>query len=451
MFLLRIKQMQLKSEKKDLQIIIGGNKYHLKKSTGTTIAVNVDDDKDIWHASSSSLTLENFLKNDNESTQLFTISLAVAAGNMYHLILGDPQPIMTMGVDDQGNYWQLSKHVDHFIDWGDCVEDDGHKLLIYQLPLISGSNHVIDQQSTIPIVKLTEILIASLFLNDVDLNPGNFGLTRRNNELIAVKIDPECSFYTYFSSEEVSARSIKQKLTYYLLEDHHSRELWNNLSDNADNFKNDLLYILHSEFAHKEKIAFLSKFVSMDVNKITSVLKEQVVANTTELKMLKSVLIEKITQRFAYFKAAFEDIKDTPFESIIKLGDDGDLWADVFKQKTDLDFSSEDTDSSDYSEESDAEDAKSPNQNNSILNNNDSNKRQLSDSDSLNQAPMKRSRHVSNHCFFYKPLEDSSITSNWIEIPHTIEDKPFEPCLSNSNHVKQNKIDFEDTDIYFNF
>jgi hypothetical protein len=438
--------MQLKSEKNDLHLTIGGNKYDLKKSTGTTIAMNVDDDKDIWHASSSSLALENFLKNDNKSTQLFTISLAVAAGNIYHLILGDPQPIMAVGVDNNGNYWQLSKHVDHFVDWYKCVKDYGHQLLICQLPLISGSSHVIDQHRTMPIVKLTEMLIASLFLNDVDLNPGNFGLTRRNNELVAVKIDPECSFYTFFSDEKVSVNSIKQKLTYYLLEDHHSSELWENLSDNADNFKNDLLYILHSELAHKEKMAFLSKFVSMDVSKITSILKEQVVANTTDLEILKSSLIEKLTQRFAYFKTAFEDIKETPFKSIIKLGNDGKLWTDVFEQNNDLDYSLGDTYSSDYSEDTDSEDAQSPNQNNSTLI-----KRKLSNSNSPNSTQVKRSKYVSNHCFFNNELEDSSITSDWIETPQTIEITPFEPCLSNSHYVEEVELDFEDVNIYYNF
>ncbi|WP_298623585.1 hypothetical protein [uncultured Legionella sp.] len=427
--------MYFKSELDDLIIRVADNTYSLKKIPGTIIATNVNDEKDIWHANNGSLSLENVITSDDKSTQHFKISLAVAAGNMYLLLLGEPQPKMSLGVDNKGNYWQLSKHVDLFKEWADCVEDDGNQLRIYGKSIISGSTHVKEQHATLPIVKLTEILIASLFLNDVDLNPGNFGLTCTHNQLTAVKIDPECSFYHYFTDDEVTVNSIRKKLMYYLVGEHHSKGLWESISDNSGNFKDELLYLLHSEEAHKEKMDFLSRFTSMDVNGITSIVMDQVVANTDDLISLKLQLIEKIKQRFDLFKSAYEHIKDVPFQSIIKLSTDGDLWVDELEEYADSTLSSDDSED------------ESSDQNFIVVN-----KRKLSVSHSPNPTELKIMKYDLGHCFFHKQSVESyqDIQNNWGVTLQNIDAGIDVLSCCDSHQGLQDKDDI-DVDVYFNF
>ena len=300
------------------------------------LAINRDDAKDIWHASDASDALDHVLHyyekpeaDKDKKTQAFIISLAVAAGNIYHLLLGDPQPIMAIGVDSLGTHWRLSKNVEQFKDWSRCVEDKKEGLFIYGSSLISGSHYVKEQTRTLAITKLTDILMASLFLNDVDLNPSNFGLTRQGNQLIAVKIDPEFSFYKSFDTDTL--QTVKDKLTYYLIDDFHSPELWENLSDNAGQFGYCLLQLVHSEVAHKEKMAFLEKLTTM-TNSITHILIDQIIANTPYLNALKNNLIEATQKRIEYFKTAYESIKNKPFESLFELNYSGEIFSPISEE-----------------------------------------------------------------------------------------------------------------------
>ncbi|MDR3504177.1 MAG: hypothetical protein P4L79_16535 [Legionella sp.] len=98
--------------------------------------------------------------------------LEVCGGCIYALLMGEGQPSYFMGQDDKGSYYRLSSKVN--------FEAEGLDIFNFKQP----------------ISRFIFSLVISYFLGDNDIS--NVGVVKKDNQLLVVRIDPECCFSNYF-------------------------------------------------------------------------------------------------------------------------------------------------------------------------------------------------------------------------------------------------------------
>ncbi|MCL9682969.1 hypothetical protein [Legionella maioricensis] len=151
------------------------------------------DDARKWHCSNSHgglMLLNAHHRKLLEETapfddKQFWIESAVVGGRIYRLILGAPQPNMyAVEGDPTSMNYRLSKDIPNFFEWTRVLQ----KNMLHRRPIIG----------------LTAIHLVASFLADIDMNDENFGVSKTDKALHAVKIDPECCFSYPFYTEKYS-------------------------------------------------------------------------------------------------------------------------------------------------------------------------------------------------------------------------------------------------------
>lgn len=255
------------------------------------------------------LSLQDISHPDLPKNQQFNIELAVAAGNIYHMLLGEPQPKFYSGFDKNGVYYRLSKKVPEFTVWGDCIkeieeinkppvteeQDGGEEINQLQDPeeqdesedtnatqytvlgnkLIKGTNtfELGDQKGKIN--RIVSAAIVSFFLADIDTNPGNFGLVNDINNYYMIKLDPECCLnYLFFSQ---GATNILMGLNDIVR--HHSQDFFQNFTDNFSTDEVDdcdwdvVIGFMNTESANLEKFEIIYKIINTPLEDYETILR----------------------------------------------------------------------------------------------------------------------------------------------------------------------------------
>ena len=299
--------------------------YSVVNSGDFQIAKPVDyhDQKDVWYASSSVFNVVNVLDQPmycsdpsfhNPNLQAFLVSLAVASGNLYRLILVDPQPVMKFGLDGKGVGWRLSQAIDGFISWYTATNNYDENNTILNCHFSPDSPHLIsDNGEKIVVKNLMSIFVVSFFLNDIDFAPANFGFTRTDNVLTAVKIDPECCFNSQFLDDK---DTVCHKFDSLLLGENHSAGFWESLSDNFGDQANELLDFLQLPSLHEEKINSLKIIAEMPIDDLVTILERDIQANNDNLIDLKRQIIAAMRLRHDCFKSAYQKIRGQPQKKI---------------------------------------------------------------------------------------------------------------------------------------
>lgn len=295
-----------------------GAQYTLTKGSGSSIlATNINDPNDIWYASNSAKVdlrwISNVIDYDHYSNDqhAFLISLSIAAGNIYRLLLGTSQPIMKIARDKASSNtpaecWRLSKKVDRFIDWDACMKsneivsemsgDEGEDekqiiMTLYHYPLDSEKCTLVINNKDIPIKKLIALFVSGLFLGDTDFNAGNFGFVIGDSQLTAIKLDPELSFSSQFGTTSTEDIFYQERLFHKYADD---------LVLDYEETKEALYDFFTNPIAEKEKIEMVNIIASTNLKDITEILTS--IIDTDKTAKLKGDLIKQMHTRHAMFQ-----------------------------------------------------------------------------------------------------------------------------------------------------
>ncbi|OJW09507.1 MAG: hypothetical protein BGO44_04305 [Legionella sp. 39-23] len=292
---------------------------------------------DIWYCSDSVcnligggvLGLMDISYADLPKDQQFNIELAVAAGNIYHMLLGEPQPKFYSGIDENGVYYRLSKKVPEFTTWGNCIkeseainttheiedsdgddsEDTTKQYTVLGNKLVTGTNTFELGGQKGEIKRIVSTAIVSFFLNDIDTNPGNFGLVKYGNDYYMIKLDPECCFNHWFFSQD--ATSIV--MAFNDIARNHSRDFLDNFTDNfcieeIDECNWDVVNgFMSTEAANLEKFAIIYKIINTPLEEYELILRSCIDKKYND-KI--EILLNGLRNKIALFSQCANTLKD---------------------------------------------------------------------------------------------------------------------------------------------
>lgn len=123
---------------------------------------------------------------------LLAAEYAVFSGNLLKFILGKYQPGYYLAKSSRkeiDKYYRICDQLENYENWSDVVRLNETGNLVFKWPT-EAEKDILD----VNIRNLTAIVLASQFLGEIDWNEDNFGFVKFENEYIAVRIDPGCSF-----------------------------------------------------------------------------------------------------------------------------------------------------------------------------------------------------------------------------------------------------------------